>query len=231
MRLLIKISGESLAETSGKSFDPTKLRHYVNEIADIYSEDVSVGIVIGGGNIYRGQNEECNIDRQTGDYMGMLATVINGLALASALEKHNITCKVMSALPIEGLIEKVNGKVALRYLEERYVVIFCGGTGNPYFTTDTAAALRAAEIKANLILKATRVDGIYDKDPEKDANAQRFTKLTFDEVYEKNLKVMDMTAFTICKENKIPIIVYNGEVSGNLKRILNGEEVGTRVSN
>lgn len=229
-KILLKISGESLSSTDN-IIDVTKLAMYVREIKDIYhvARPAQIGIVVGGGNIYRGTRGI--VDRQTGDYMGMMATNINGLALQSALEREGVKCKLMSGLPVDGLLERACGKTANEYLKQGFVVIFCGGTGNPYFTTDTAAALRAAEIHAEIILKLTKVDGVYDKDHLKEIDAVKYDALTFDEVYEKKLGVMDATAFTLCRDNSIPIIVYNGTVAGNLRKIVHdGEEVGTLIS-
>jgi uridylate kinase len=207
------------------------LEAYAKEIKMITNIGVQVAIVIGGGNIYRGMNEaETGIERAQGDYMGMLATVINGMALQAALEKEGVTTRLQSAIKMEQIAEPYIRRRAIRHLEKGRVVIFGAGTGNPYFTTDTAGSLRAVEIDADVILKGTRVDGIYSADPEKDATATRFETLTFSEVISKNLKVMDMTAFTLCKENNLPIIVFDMNRSGNLLSVVTGMQVGTLVN-
>jgi len=211
--------------------DPERLQEYAGEITEIYKKGVQLAIVIGGGNIFRGfQGSRLGFDRQTGDYMGMLATVINSLALQSALQNLGVKVKLMSALQIDGLAEKANGMSAKRYLSDGYLVIFSGGTGNPYFTTDTASALRAVEIGADAVLKGTRVDGVYTDDPEKNPSAKKYDQITFREAYEKELKIMDMTAFTLCEENNIPIVVFNMNQAGNLLKLINGEELGTVIS-
>ena len=211
--------------------DPKKLTDYANEINEITALGVEVAIVIGGGNIYRGiQSEGAGFDRVQGDYMGMLATIINGMALQSALEKIDIQTRLLTAIKMEQIAEPYIRRKAIRHLEKGRVVIFGGGTGNPYFTTDTAATLRAIEIEADVILKGTRVDGIYTADPEKDETAKMYDSISFDEVYKKELKVMDMTAFTLCRENNLPIKVFNMNLSGNLKKVCAGEKVGTLVN-
>ena len=211
--------------------DPKKLTDYANEINEITVLGVEVAIVIGGGNIYRGiQSEGAGFDRVQGDYMGMLATIINGMALQSALEKIDIQTRLLTAIKMEQIAEPYIRRKAIRHLEKGRVVIFGGGTGNPYFTTDTAATLRAIEIEADVILKGTRVDGIYTADPEKDKTAEMYDSISFDEVYKKELKVMDMTAFTLCRENNLPIKVFNMNLSGNLKKVCAGEKVGTLVN-
>ena len=211
--------------------DPKKLTDYANEINEITTLGVEVAIVIGGGNIYRGiQSEGAGFDRVQGDYMGMLATIINGMALQSALEKIDIQTRLLTAIKMEQIAEPYIRRKAIRHLEKGRVVIFGGGTGNPYFTTDTAATLRAIEIEADVILKGTRVDGIYTADPEKDETAKMYDSISFDEVYKKELKVMDMTAFTLCRENNLPIKVFNMNLSGNLKKVCAGEKVGTLVN-
>jgi uridylate kinase len=211
--------------------DPVKLTDYANEIHAITSLGVEVAIVIGGGNIYRGiQSEGAGFDRVQGDYMGMLATIINGMALQSALEKINIQTRLLTAIKMEQVAEPYIRRKAIRHLQKGRVVIFGGGTGNPYFTTDTAATLRAIEIEADVILKGTRVDGIYTADPEKDKTAKMYDSISFDEVYKKGLKVMDMTAFTLCRENNLPIKVFNMNQNGNLKKVCAGEKVGTLVN-
>jgi len=230
-RVLLKLSGESLMGNEPGGIDPVRLQEYANEIADVHKKGIQLAIVIGGGNIFRGlSGSRRGFDRQTGDYMGMLATVINSLALQSALVEAGAKVKLMSGLVIEALAEKANGLKAKQYLEEGYIVIFSGGTGNPYFTTDTASALRAVEISADAMLKGTRVDGVYTDDPEKNPAAIKYDNLTFREAYEKGLKIMDLTAFTLCEENNIPIVVFDMNKKGNLEKILDGEKIGTVVS-
>tara|TARA_B100000902_G_scaffold399870_1_gene473175 strand:+ start:3889 stop:4596 length:708 start_codon:yes stop_codon:yes gene_type:complete len=229
-RILLKLSGEALMGKKKYGIDAQKLTDYANEINDIVDMGVEVAIVIGGGNIYRGiQSEGAGFDRVQGDYMGMLATIINGMALQSALEKIDIQTRLLTAINMEQLAEPYIRRKAIRHLEKSRVVIFGGGTGNPYFTTDTAATLRAIEIESDIILKGTRVDGIFTADPEIDKNANKYEDISFDEVYEKGLQVMDMTAFTLCKENNLSIKVFNMNKKGNLVRICNGEKVGTLV--
>ena len=229
-RILLKLSGESLMGKKQFGIDNELLSQYASEIKEIVGMGVEVAIVIGGGNIFRGlQAAEGGMDRVQGDYMGMLATVINSMALQSALEGKKVSTRLQSAIKMEAICEPFIRRRAVRHLEKGRVVIFGAGTGNPYFTTDTAASLRAIEIEADVILKGTRVDGIYTADPEKDKNAIRYSTIKFSEVYEKNLQVMDMTAFTLCHENKLPIIVFDMNQQGNLKKIVQGEEVGTLV--
>jgi len=229
-RILLKLSGESLMGDKSFGISPDKLNHYAREIKKIVSLGVEVAIVIGGGNIFRGlQAEDSGIERVQGDYMGMLSTVINGIALASILETHSIYARLVSAIEMKEVAEPYIRRRAIRHLEKGRVVIFSGGTGSPYFTTDSAAALRASEIDANVILKGTRVDGIYTADPEKDPSATKFDKISFSEVITKNLGVMDMTAFTMCKENSIPIIVFDINKDDNLVRVSQGEPIGTLV--
>ena len=229
-RILLKLSGEALMGDKQFGIDNNRLSQYANDIKTIVDLGVEVAIVIGGGNIFRGlQAAEGGMDRVQGDYMGMLATVINSMALQSALETHGVRTRLQSAIKMEAICEPFIRRRAVRHLEKGRVVIFGAGTGNPYFTTDTAASLRAIEIEADVILKGTRVDGIYTADPEKDKTATRYSKVTFTEVYEKNLQVMDMTAFTLCQENKLPIIVFDMNKSGNLKALVEGVEVGTLV--
>ena len=229
-RILLKLSGESLMGEKNFGIDTHIITQYANEIRDIVNAGVQVAIVIGGGNIFRGlQAAEGGMDRVQGDYMGMLATVINSMALQSALETIGVNTRLQSAIKMEAICEPFIRRRAIRHLEKGRVVIFGAGTGNPYFTTDTAASLRAIEIEANVILKGTRVDGIYSADPEKDKSAVRYHHITFEEVFEKGLKVMDMTAFTLCHENKLPIIVFDMNLAGNLARVVKGEEVGTLV--
>ncbi len=230
-RILLKLSGESLAGESSFGLDAERLHQFATEIREVQAAGVQVAVVIGGGNIFRGLKGSLQgFDRQTGDYMGMLATVINSLALQSALEGMGVRVKLMSAFDIPKMAEPANGPAAMRYLSDGHVVIFSGGTGNPYFTTDTASALRAVEIHASAMLKGTRVDGIYSDDPEKNPEAVKFDHITFREAYEKGLKIMDLTAFTLCEENNIPVVVFNMNQPGNLTRLLKGEKLGTVVS-
>ena len=230
-RILVKLSGESLMGEKSYGMSPKILEHYAVEIKSVTDIGVQVAVVIGGGNIYRGLNEaESGIERAQGDYMGMLATVINGMALQASLEKIGINTRLQSAIKMEQVAEPYIRRRAMRHLEKGRVVIFGAGTGNPYFTTDTAGSLRAIEIKADIILKGTRVDGIYSADPEKDPLATKFDNLTFNEVISKNLKVMDMTAFTLCQENNLPIIVFDMNKKGNLLNVVSGKSVGTLVS-
>ncbi len=231
-RVLLKLSGESLMGKKSFGIDNQRLNDYAQQIKDIYDVGVEVAIVIGGGNIFRGvQAEEGGMDRTHGDYMGMLATMINSMALQAALESAGIDSRLQSAIEMKEIAEPFVRRRAVRHLEKGRVVIFGAGTGNPYFTTDSAACLRAIEINADVILKGTRVDGIYTADPEKDPSAKKFDSITVDDVYKTGLKVMDMTAFTLCKENDLPIIVFDMDTSGNLKKVLLGEIVGTVVSN
>lgn len=210
--------------------EPKILAHYAQEIKKVVNQGAQVAIVIGGGNIYRGiQAEQGGIDRVQGDYMGMLATVINSMALQSALENNGVPSRLLTAIEMKEVAEPFIRRRAIRHLEKGRVVIFGAGTGNPYFTTDTAGALRAIEIQADVILKGTKVDGIYSADPRKDPNATKYDKVSFSEVYEKNLNVMDMTAFTLCKENNLPIIVFDINQTGTLEAIVNGESIGTLV--
>lgn len=211
--------------------DNDRLKQYAEEIKAVVDQGLEVAIVIGGGNIFRGvQAEEGGMERTQGDYMGMLATVINSMALQSALESAGVDTRLQSAIELKQIAESFIRRRAIRHLEKNRVVIFGGGTGNPFFTTDSAASLRAIEIDADVILKGTRVDGIYTADPEKDPTAQKYDTITFDEVYEKGLKVMDMTAITLCNENKLPIIVFDMNKKGNLRRLVSGEDVGTLVN-
>ena len=229
-RILLKLSGESLMGEQQFGIDPKRLNQYSAEIKELVDQNVEIAIVIGGGNIFRGvQAEESGIDRVQGDHMGMLATLINGMALQSALEKNGVYTRLMSSVNVEAVCEPYIRRRAVRHMEKGRVVIFGAGTGNPYFTTDSAASLRAIEINADVVMKGTRVDGIYTADPEKDPTATKFSKITFDEVYQKGLNVMDMTAFTLCQENKLPIIVFDMDTPGTLKKVLDGEEVGTLV--
>jgi len=229
-RVLLKLSGEALIGGGEYGIDPKMLSHYANEINNVINQKVEIAIVIGGGNIYRGiQSEGAGFDRVQGDYMGMLATIINGMALQSALESIGVQTRLLTAIRMEQVAEPYIRRKAMRHLEKGRVVIFGGGTGNPYFTTDTAATLRAIEIESDIILKGTRVDGIYTSDPEKDQYAKKFNSIKFDEVLEKKLKVMDLTAFTLCQENHLPVQVFNMNKKGNLSAVCKGENVGTLV--
>ena len=229
-RVLLKLSGEALEGTRGYGIDPERLDDYASEIAAVVKLGVQVGIVIGGGNIFRGlQGTGEGMDRVQGDYMGMLATVINSMALQGALFRHGSDARLLSSLAIDPICEAMSRRRAIGYLEQGKVVIIAGGTGNPFFTTDSASALRAVEIEAEALLKGTRVDGVYSADPEKDPSAVRYDRLTFSEAYEKGLKIMDLTAFTLCRENSLPILVFDMNRKGNLSRIVNGEPVGTVV--
>ena len=230
-RILLKLSGEALMGNKQFGIDNNRLMQYAEEIREIADLGAEIGIVIGGGNIFRGvQAERGGMERTQGDYMGMLATMINSMALQAALESVGLFTRLQSAIEMKQIAEPFIKRKAVRHLEKGRIVIFGSGTGNPYFTTDSAASLRAIEIDAEVILKGTRVDGIYDQDPEKDASAKKFDTITFDEAYEKNLKVMDMTAFTLCKENELPVIVFNMNNTGNLKKVITGEEIGTLVT-
>jgi uridylate kinase len=232
-RILLKLSGEALmgSKNSFDPIDPKIIASYAKDIKEITELGVEVAIVIGGGNIYRGMNEaESGIERAHGDYMGMLATVINGMAVQSGLEKAGVYTRLQTAIKMEQIAEPYIRRKAIRHLEKGRVVIFGAGTGNPYFTTDTAGSLRAIEIQADVILKGTRVDGIYTADPEKDPSATKYNTISFTDCIQKNLKVMDMTAFTLCMENKLPIIVFDMNKQGNLLKVVQGEEVGTLVS-
>ena len=229
-RILLKLSGESLMGSGQYGIDPERLNQYAQEIKAVVDEGIEVAIVIGGGNIYRGvQAEESGIDRVQGDYMGMLATVINGMALQSALERIGLFTRLMSGINMEQVCEPFIRRRAIRHLEKGRIVIFGAGIGNPYFTTDSTASLRAIEIQADVVLKGTRVDGVYTADPEKDPSAKRYSTLTFREAYEKNLNIMDMTAFTLCQENGLPVIVFDMNKPGNLLKILQGEKSGTLI--
>ncbi len=230
-RILLKVSGEALMGEKEFGIDSKVLQRYAKEIQSVIKAGVEIGIVIGGGNIYRGvENSSDGIDKVTGDYMGMLATMINGLALQSALEDCGVFTRLLTPIKMEEIAEPFIRRRAVRHLEKRRVVIFGSGTGNPYFTTDTAAALRALEIKADVIIKGTRVDGVYNADPEKNPKAKKFKEISYAEVLKKDLKVMDLTAITLCKENTLPIIVFNMNQSGSMLRLLKGENIGTLVS-
>ena len=230
-RILLKLSGEALMGNKQFGIDNNRLMQYAEEIREIADLGAEIGIVIGGGNIFRGvQAERGGMERTQGDYMGMLATMINSMALQAALESVGLFTRLQSAIEMKQIAEPFIKRKAVRHLEKGRIVIFGYGTGNPFFTTDSAASLRAIEIDAEVILKGTRVDGIYDRDPEENASAKKFDTITFDEAYKKNLKVMDMTAFTLCKENDLPVIVFNMNKKGNLKRVVTGEEIGTLVT-
>ena len=229
-RILLKISGEALMGDRTHGIDPIRINEYALEIKQIYDQKIEIAIVIGGGNIFRGVSRSSQgIDRVQADYMGMLATVINGLALQSALENVGVPTRLQTALKIEAVAEPYIKRKAVRHLEKNRVVIFSAGTGNPFFTTDSAAVLRAVEINADVILKGTRVDGIYNEDPEKNKEAVKFDTLSFEEVLKKGLKIMDTTAFTLSQENKLPIIVFDMNTKGNLVRVVRGENIGTKV--
>ena len=230
-RILLKLSGESLMGSKQFGIDADMVMLYANEIKQATDSGVQVAVVIGGGNIFRGIQATANgIDRVQGDYMGMLATVINSMALQSGLEKIGVSTRLLSAIEMKEIAEPFIKRRAVRHLEKGRVVIFGAGTGNPYFTTDTAAALRATEIEADVILKGTRVDGIYDSDPEKNPKAKKFDKLSFGDALKKKLSVMDLTAFTLCQENHLPIIVFDVNKKGNLKKVLDGKKIGTIVN-
>lgn len=230
-RILLKLSGEALMGDKDFGIDVKVLNYYAQEIKSILSLGIELAIVIGGGNIFRGvQVEEKGLNRVQGDYMGMLATMINGMALQSSLEKNKIDTRLLSAIKMEQIAESFIRRRAMRHLDKGRVVIFGSGTGNPFFSTDTAAALRAIEVGADLILKGTNVDGVFSEDPKINQNAELYTKISYSEVIQKKLKVMDMTAFTMCEENKIPIIVCNINNKGNLSKILNGDQIGTLIN-
>ena len=230
-RILLKLSGESLVGDKGFGIDPDMIMHYAQEIKELVAHNIEIAIVIGGGNIFRGLQAGPNgIARVQGDYMGMLATCINGMALQIVLESVGVYTRLISAIEMREIAEPYIRRKAIRHLEKGRVVIFSAGTGSPYFTTDSAAALRANEISADVLLKGTRVDGIYDKDPEKHEDAQKFDSITFMEVIEKNLKVMDMTAFTLCNENDMPVVVMDIHEKGNILKLINGEKIGTTVT-
>ena len=231
-RILLKLSGEALMGDRSHGIDPIRIKDYAKEIKEAVDKGVEIAIVIGGGNIYRGVAGVSNgIDRVQGDYMGMLATVINGLALQSAIESEGVQTRLQTAIKMEQVAEPYIKRKAVRHLEKGRVVIFSGGTGNPFFTTDTAAVLRAAEINADVILKGTRVDGIYSADPEKDKSAVKYDCITYKEAMNKGLKIMDMTAFALSEDNKLPIIVFDMNTNGNLIKLLSGENIGTLVEN
>mgnify|MGYP006140739783 FL=1 len=229
-RILLKLSGEVLAGKQGFGIDPKKATELANEVKSIYEMGVSIGLIIGAGNIFRGlQAATKGMDRVTGDYLGMLATIMNAISLQDALEKVGVETRTLSAITVSKIAEPYIRRRALRHMEKGRVVIIAGGTGNPYFTTDTAAALRATELNAEVLIKGTKVDGIYDKDPVVNSDAKRYKSISFNEVLSKNLRVMDLTAITLCKENALPIRVFNINNKGDLKRLLNGEDIGTTV--
>ena len=229
-RILLKLSGEVLAGEQGFGIDPKKATELANEVKSIYEMGVSIGLIIGAGNIFRGlQAASKGMDRVTGDYLGMLATIMNAISLQDALEKVGVETRTLSAITVSKIAEPYIRRRALRHMEKGRVVIIAGGTGNPYFTTDTAAALRAPELHAEVVIKGTKVDGVYDKDPVVNSDAKRYKSISFNEVLSKNLRVMDLTAITLCKENVLPIRVFNINNKGDLKRLLNGEDIGTTV--
>jgi uridylate kinase len=230
-RILLKLSGEALMGEKQFGIDNKRLMQYAKDIQEISEMNVEIGIVIGGGNIFRGvQAEKGGMDRTQGDYMGMLATMINSMALQSALESIGLITRLQSAIEMKQIAEPYIKRKAVRHLEKRRIVIFGAGTGNPFFTTDSAASLRAVEIESDVILKGTRVDGVYDSDPEKYSNALKYDTLTFDQAYNKQLKIMDMTAFTLCKENEIPVVIFDMNNPGNLKKVILGDKIGTLVT-
>ncbi|MDR1878709.1 MAG: UMP kinase [Bacteroidales bacterium] len=229
-RILLKISGESLGGKQEQGISPDMLRYFVTEIKSIYDMGVQIGIVIGGGNIFRGlQGASKGFDRIQGDYMGMLATIINSMALQGELEAAGIKTVILSGLAIDPVCEKMSSRRAIHYLEAGHVVLMSAGTGNPFFTTDSGGALRSTEIKADVLLKGTRIDGVYNKDPEKYNDALKYETLSFDKAYQEELHIMDLTAFTLCKENNMPVIVFDMNIEGNLKKIIQGENKGTLI--
>lgn len=230
-RVLLKLSGEALMGNQQYGIDPQRLNDYAEEIAAAHKAGAQIAVVIGGGNIFRGlQGASKGMDRIQGDYMGMLATVINSMAIQSALQSKGVRAVLLSGLYIDRIAESMSSSKAIRILEDDAVVVIGGGTGCPFFTTDTASALRAIEVKADIILKGTRVDGIYTADPEKDPTATKFETITYDEAYNRNLKIMDLTAFTMCKENDMPMLVFDMNKKGNLIKVLNGDNIGTLVT-
>ena len=229
-KILLKYSGEAVAGIAGQGIDPKILHYMSKEIKSVVEQNISVGLVIGGGNLFRGQElNQDGIDRVAGDHMGMLATVMNGIALRDALERANVKTRVMSALSISGLVEHFDRRRAIQLLKDGYVVIFTAGTGNPFFTTDTAGCLRAVETQSDIMLKATRVDGVYSADPEKDANAKFYKNISFEEAISKNLRIMDGTALTLAKDHKLPIKVFNLKDENSLSSIAKGEDIGTLI--
>lgn len=229
-RILLKLSGESLMGGRQYGIDPARLEEYASQIADVASLGCQIGVVIGGGNIFRGlQGASKGMDRIQGDYMGMMATVINSMALQSSLENHGVKASLLSGLAIDPVCEKMSSRRAIELLEQGRVVVMACGTGNPFFTTDSGAALRAVEIRAEVLLKGTRVDGVYSADPEKDPSAVKYKEIRFSEAYQRKLKIMDLTAFTLCEENRVPIYVFDMDTPGNLSRVVSGEDIGTLV--
>ena len=229
-KILLKLSGESLMGDQDYGLDPKMLTQYASEIKAVHNAGCQVGVVIGGGNIFRGlQGAAKGMDRVSGDYMGMMATLINSMALQAELEKQGVPVQLLSGIPVEPIAKKMCRSRAQKNLANGKVVVIAGGTGNPFFTTDTGAALRAIEIEADILLKGTRVDGVYTADPEKDQTATKFKTISFDECYQKGLSVMDLTAFTLCKENKMPIYVFDMNQIGNLLKVVNGDEIGTII--
>lgn len=230
-RVLLKLSGEALAGSSAGNFDHQRIRQYAKDIKDVADEGTEIAVVIGGGNIFRGLSGiREGVERVKGDYMGMLATIINSMVLMDELEKIDVYTSLLSGLPLEPLAGKMSRERAIALLESGHVVLISGGTGNPFFTTDSAAVLRALEIGADVILKGTRVDGVYTADPEKDSGAVKYDTLSYDEALGKGLKIMDLTAFTLCKENNMPVIVFDMNTEGNLLKIITGEHIGTLVA-
>lgn len=231
-RILLKLSGESLAGTSKQGIDVNHLLEYSKQIKSIVDKGVQIGIVIGGGNIFRGlSGESKGFDRVKGDQMGMMATIINSLALQNGLESLGLKVRLFTSIGIESVGERISKPKVIEALSNGYVCILAGGTGNPYFSTDTASALRAVEIEADVFLKGTRVNGVYTADPEKDPSATKFDHITYDEIYQRGLKIMDLTAFTLCKENNMPVIVFDMDTYGNLEKVINEENIGTYISN
>jgi len=229
-RILLKLSGQALMGDGNEPFDPDQLSQYAEDIKEIADRGIEIAIVIGGGNIFRGlKGKEKGVDRIQGDYMGMLATLINSIALQDALEKAGVDSTILSGIPVDPIAEKMSSKRAISLLKENQVVLISGGTGNPFFTTDSAAVLRALEIKADVYLKGTRVDGVYSANPEKYPDATKYDKISYDEAYNKELGIMDLTAFTMCKENNLPVLVFNMNKSGNLQKILVDQLVGTFI--
>jgi uridylate kinase len=229
-RILLKISGESLSGNNKQGVDSDMLYYFASEVKSVYEMNLQIGIVIGGGNIFRGlAGTNKGFDRIQGDYMGMLATIINSMALQGELEKMQVKTVILSGLAIDTVCEKMSSRKAIHFLESGYVVIIAGGTGNPFFTTDSGGALRSVEIKADVLLKGTRVDGVYDKDPEKYKDAVKYDEISFEQAYEENLHIMDLTAFTLCRENNMPIIVFDMNKKDNLKKIITGENTGTLI--
>lgn len=229
-RILLKLSGQALMGNGSEPFDPDRLNQYAQDIKALAEKGIEIAIVIGGGNIFRGlKGKEKGVDRINGDYMGMLATLINSIAFQDALEKTGIDSTILSGIAVDPIAEKMSSKRAISLLTKNQIVLISGGTGNPFFTTDSAAVLRALEIKADVYLKGTRVDGVYSANPEKHPDAVKYDRISYDEAYEKKLKIMDLTAFTMCKENRLPVLVFNMNIPGNLQKILMNEQVGTFI--